>query len=25
LESPTTAHDNYAKNRDVIHVMFGKQ
>jgi hypothetical protein len=25
LESPTAAHDNYANNKDVIHVMFGKQ
>jgi hypothetical protein len=25
FESPTNAHDKYAKNRDVIRVMFGKQ
>jgi len=25
LESPTNAHDNYAKDKDVIRVMFGKQ
>jgi hypothetical protein len=25
FESPTNAHDNYAKNKDVIRVMFGRQ
>ncbi len=25
FESPTNAHDNYAKNKDVIRAMFGKQ